>query len=204
MVLRQLAVRDAYEVTPVQHGDDRGVFLEWFKASTFVAEVGRPLVLRQANTSVSRRGSLRGIHFAELPPSQAKYVTCLSGAVLDVAIDIRVGSQTYGQWDAVELDDHSRRAVFLSEGLGHAFVARTDGAVVSYLCSEGYAPGREHGITTFDPELAIDWGIPRDELLLSPKDAAAPTLSAARERGLLPDYARCREFYDTLGQEMPA
>lgn len=197
MKIRELAIPDAYEVTPVQHGDDRGVFLEWFKDGPFAEAVGHRLDLKQANISVSSRGTVRGIHFAEVPPGQAKYVTCVSGAVLDVAVDIRVGSPTFGRWDAVLLDDADRRAIYVGEGLGHVFMAITDGAVVSYLCSEGYNPGREHGVHPLDPALAIEWpaGV---EPLLSPKDAAAPTLAEAERAGLLPSYDDCRAFYEGL------
>lgn len=197
MKIRELAIPDAYEVTPVQHGDDRGVFLEWFKDGPFAEAVGHRLDLKQANISISSRGTVRGIHFAEVPPGQAKYVTCVSGAVLDVAVDIRVGSPTFGRWDAVLLDDADRRAIYVGEGLGHVFMAITDGAVVSYLCSEGYNPGREHGVHPLDPALAIEWpaGV---EPLLSPKDAAAPTLAEAERAGLLPSYDDCRAFYEGL------
>ena len=106
--------------------------------------VGHRLDLQQANCSVSAAGVLRGIHFADVPPGQAKYVTCVKGAVLDVAIDVRVGSPTFGTWDAVLLDDVDRRAVYLSEGLGHAFLSLEDDSTVLYLCSTGYSPGREH------------------------------------------------------------
>lgn len=197
MEIRELRIPDAYEITPKQHGDDRGVFLEWFKAERFSEQVGHRLDLAQANISVSSRGTMRGIHFADVPPGQAKYVTCPSGAVLDVVVDIRVGSPTYGQWDSVVLDDADRRAIYLAEGLGHVFMALTDGAVVTYLCSEGYNPGREHGIHPLDPALGIDW--PSDvEPLLSPKDSAAPSLQEAAEQGLLPHYSACREFYASL------
>ena len=100
---------------------------------------------------------MRGIHYADVPPSQAKYVTCVRGAVLDVIVDIRVGSPAFGRYDAVRLDDDERAAVYLSEGLGHAFVALTDDATVVYLCSEVYSPTREHGITPPDPDLGIEW-----------------------------------------------
>jgi dTDP-4-dehydrorhamnose 3,5-epimerase len=197
MDTRQLAVGGAWEFTPRQHGDDRGVFLEWFKDEAFQKALGHPLDLRQANCSVSRRGTLRGIHFADVPPSQAKYVTCLSGAVLDVVVDIRVGSPTFARWDAVRLDDTDRRAVYVAEGLGHAFLALTDGATVAYLCSEPYAPGREHGVNPLDPEIGIEW--PGDvEPLLSSKDAAAPSLREAQERGLLPTYDACTAYYAEL------
>jgi dTDP-4-dehydrorhamnose 3,5-epimerase len=197
MEVRELAVGDAYEITPRQHGDDRGVFLEWFKRDAFVASVGHPLRLEQANCSVSTRGTLRGIHFAQVPPSQAKYVTCVRGAGLDVVVDIRVGSPTYGAWDAVRLDEIDRRAVYVAEGLGHAFLALSDDATLLYLCSAGYQPDREHGIDPLDPAIGIEW--PAEvEPLLSPKDRAAPTLAQAAEQGLLPSYDECRRYYADL------
>jgi dTDP-4-dehydrorhamnose 3,5-epimerase len=140
---------------------------------------------------------LRGVHFAAVPPSQAKYVYCPKGAVLDVVVDIRVGSPTFGEWDAVQLDDVDRRAVYVSEGLGHAFVSLADGSAVTYLCSTGYNPAREFGIQPLDPELELPW--PADVTpILSEKDASAPTLRAAAEQGLLPTYADCLEFYATM------
>jgi len=193
MQFRELKVPGAWEFTPKQLGDDRGVFLEWFRDPTFTEATGRTLDLQQANCSVSAAGVLRGVHFADVPPGQAKYVTCVRGAVLDVAVDLRVGSPTFGVWDAVLLDDVDRRAVFLSEGLGHAFLSLEDDSTVVYLCSTGYAPGREHGIDPLDPEVGIDWPTAgRDgaefEFRLSDKDAAAPSLAAALESGLLPRF----------------
>lgn len=192
MQLRELAVPGAWEVTPKQFGDPRGVFLEWFKAEAFAEAVGHPLDLQQANCSVSAAGVLRGIHFADVPPGQAKYVTCLKGAVLDVVVDIRVGSPTFGTWDSVLLDDVDRRAIYLGEGLGHAFLSLEDGSTVAYLCSTGYSPGREHGVHPLDPAVGVRWpttardGSPL-EVQLSDKDRDAPTLAEAREQGLLPD-----------------
>ncbi len=197
MKFRELAVRDAFEVTPSVHTDARGVFLEWFKSDAFIEAVGHPLSLAQANCSVSRRGTLRGIHFADVPPSQAKYVSCLHGTVLDVVVDVREGSPSFGQWDSAVLDDRERRGLYVAEGLGHAFFALTDDATVAYLCSAPYVPEREHAVHPFDSELAIAW--PSDiEPLLSTKDAQAPTLSQAREQGLLPSYETCRAFYAEL------
>jgi dTDP-4-dehydrorhamnose 3,5-epimerase len=195
--IRELAVPDAYEVVPVQHGDDRGVFVEWFRDDLFTDAVGHRLDLRQANMSVSAKGTVRGIHFADVPPSQAKYVTCPAGAVLDVVVDIRVGSPTFGRWDSVLLDASDRRAVYVGEGLGHVFMALTEGAVISYLCSAGYTPSREHGVHPLDPAIGIEW--PADvEPLLSPKDLAAPTLAEAAAAGLLPSYDACQAFYAEL------
>jgi dTDP-4-dehydrorhamnose 3,5-epimerase len=197
MQVRELKVPDAYEFTPTQHGDDRGVFLEWFRADDFAGALGHPLRLAQANTSVSARGVVRGIHFAEVPPSQAKYVTCPAGRVLDVVVDVRIGSPTFGAWDSVVLDEVDRRAVYLAEGLGHVFMALEDRSVVTYLCSEGYNPGREHGIHPLDGEIGIEWptGV---EPVLSPKDAVAPGLREAESAGLLPTYDACRAYYDQL------
>ena len=198
MQLRELSIPDAWEITPVQRADDRGVFLEWYRFDLLAEVVGHPLDLRQANTSVSKRGVVRGIHFADVPPSQAKYVTVAHGAVLDFVVDIRVGSPTFGQWDSVLLDDVERRAVYLSEGLGHAFVALTDDAVVSYLVSDTYSPGREHGVSPLDPDIALRWPEEAGELLLSPKDTEAPSLADAAAAGLLPTWDACRAYYDSL------
>src|SRR5665647_216952 len=169
MDYRELSIEGAWEITPQRHGDQRGMFLEWYKESSFVETLGHSFDLAQANLSVSAAGVLRGIHFADVPPGQAKYVTCAKGAVLDVAVDIRVGSPTFGQWDAVLLDDVDRRAIYLPEGLGHAFLALEDGSTVMYLCSTGYTPGAEHGIHPRDPEIGIEWPtVARDGRPLDP------------------------------------
>jgi dTDP-4-dehydrorhamnose 3,5-epimerase len=161
------------------------------------------LDLRQANCSVSKAGVVRGIHFATVPPGQAKYVTCLFGAVLDAVVDIRMGSPTFGRWEPVLLDGVDRRAVYVAEGLGHVFMALSEGAAVSYLCSDVYAPAREFGIHPLDPEIGIEWPT---ELapVLSPKDDAAPSLAEARRAGLLPDYGACCARYDDLRSESKA
>jgi dTDP-4-dehydrorhamnose 3,5-epimerase len=195
--IRELAVRDAWEITPRQHGDDRGVFLEWFTDESFRRTTGHAFTVAQANCSVSHRGVLRGIHWSDVPPGQAKYVTCTRGAVLDVAVDLRVGSPTFGAWDAVRLDTVDRRAIYLGEGLGHAFLSLEDDSTVSYLCSTPYSPGREHEINPLDPAIGIVW--PNDvPPLLSAKDAAAPTLAEAQERGLLPTWDETRAYIATL------
>lgn len=198
MQIRELGIHGAFEVTPVQHADDRGVFFEWYRFDKLADALGHPLDLRQGNTSVSRRGVVRGIHFADVPRGQAKYVTCTSGAVLDFIIDIRVGSPTFGEWASVRLDEVDRKAAYLAEGLGHAFVALTDDATVSYLVSDTYNPGAEHGITPLDPQVGLEFPPEAGDPLLSPKDTAAPTLAEAAERGLLPTWEACLAWYDTL------
>jgi dTDP-4-dehydrorhamnose 3,5-epimerase len=196
--IRELAIPDAYEITPKQHADDRGLFLEWYRFDRLEETVGHSLNLRQGNTSVSKRGSVRGIHFADIPPSQAKYVTAPFGAVLDFVVDIRVGSPTFGQWDSVLLDDVDRRAIYVAEGLGHCFVALTENATVSYLVSDVYNPTAEHGINPLDGDIALVFPVEADALLLSPKDTDAPGLNEAAASGLLPTWETARAFYATL------
>lgn len=197
MQIRELAVPDAYELTPVQRADDRGVFLEWYRFDEIQEAVGHPLDLRQANMSVSKRGVVRGVHFADVPRGQAKHVKAVSGAVLDFVVDIRVGSPTFGQWDSVRLDTETHKAVYISEGLGHCFVALTDDAAVTYLVSDTYNPSGEHGITPLDPELGLVFPEEAGEALLSPKDLEAPTLAEAAAAGLLPTWSDMRAFHDS-------
>ena len=201
--MEPLGIDGTWTYTPRIHPDERGSFLEWFRASDLAAGLGYPIDIAQANCSVSRRGVLRGIHFADVPPGQAKYVSCVRGAILDVVVDVRVGSPTFGRWQGIRLDDEDRRAVLLAEGLGHAFMALTEDATVLYLCSTPYAPGREHGVHPLDPALGIAWP-PDLEPVLSGKDAAAPTLAEARVAGILPDYGTCAAYAsqrrDQVGQ----
>jgi dTDP-4-dehydrorhamnose 3,5-epimerase len=196
--IRELSIPDSYEVTPVLRGDDRGVFLEWYRFDVLENAIGHSLDLRQANTSVSRKGVVRGIHFADLPPGQAKYVTVMHGAVLDFVIDIRVGSPTYGQWDSVRLDAVERKAVYLAEGLGHAFVSLTDEATVTYLVSDTYNPRSEHGIDPLDAQIGLVFPDEAGAPVLSPKDTDAPTLAEAAVAGLLPSWNAARAHYDSL------
>jgi len=193
MQIRQLDIAGAWEITPQLHADARGLFFEWLTDRGFTSFAGHRLDVRQANCSVSAAGVLRGLHFAQLPPSQAKYVTCLSGSVFDVVVDIRVGSPTFGHWDSVLLDDRDHRSVYLSESLAHGFVALQDNSTVMYLCSAEYNPQREHTIAATDPALAIDWPT-KHKLVLSDRDAAAPTLEELRAADLLPSWDETRTF----------
>lgn len=197
MQVTELAIAGAWLFTPEIHGDDRGSFREAFTATSFLKNIGHTFDLRQMNVSVSSAGTIRGIHYADVPPSQAKYVQCLHGAIVDVVVDIRVGSPTFGRSEAVELDAQSGKALYIAEGLGHAFCALTDGATVGYLCSEPYAPQREHGIHPLDEELALPWpkDVPR---LLSGKDDRAPTFAEAQATGLLPTWESCQDLYRSL------
>jgi dTDP-4-dehydrorhamnose 3,5-epimerase len=191
-----LAIEGAWEVVPAQHGDSRGLFLEWYRFDRLAEVVGHPLRLAQANMSVSARGAVRGIHFADVPPGQAKYVTCVRGAVLDVVVDLRVGSPTFGRWEGIRLDDVDRRAVYIAEGIGHGFCALSDGATLTYLCSQNYAPDREHSVHPLDAALGIEWGA--NGPIVSDRDGAAPTLAEALASDLLPGYAACLAWTRSL------
>ena len=198
MDVRPLSIAGAFVVTPRQFTDDRGVFLESFRGDHLAEHLGHRPDIVQTNVSVSSRGTVRGIHFADVPPGQGKYVTALTGALVDYVVDIRVGSPTFGQWEAVHLDTIDRRAVWLSEGLGHAFCALEDDTTAMYLCSAPYTPSGEHGIHPLDPAVGLE--LPEGvEPLLSPKDAAAPTLEEARVSGLLPTFEATTAWAASLG-----
>lgn len=176
---------------PRIHPDDRGTFHEWFKATEFEAATGHPFDLQQANLSTSKAGVLRGLHYAEVPPGQAKFVACAAGRILDVVVDVRRGSETFGKHATFELSAENRHGVYLPVGFAHGFLALEDATVV-YLTTSEYQPGVEHGIDPFDAELGIDW--PAMDHQLSAKDRDAVALSHA----VLPDYEQCRAFETEL------
>ena len=186
VLINPLAIPGAFEVVTSPHRDTRGEFVEWFKAPAFADATGMEFTLAQANLSTSSQGTVRGIHYADVPPGQAKYVTCPVGRILDFVVDIRVGSPSFGQWVSVELSGENRNAVFVSEGLGHMFLSLEDNTVVTYLVSDIFKPDREHAINPLDPVLGIDFPMPAPNLKISDKDLAAPGLIEARDQGLLP------------------
>ena len=168
---------------PRVFGDDRGSFFESFNLDR-LAEHGLALRFVQGNVSLSQRGVLRGLHY-QWPNPQGKYVSVVEGEVWDVAVDIRQGSPTFGQWAAVVLSAENRRHFWIPEGFAHGFVALSERAVFTYLCTATYDAAADANIRWDDPQLAIDW--PVTDPLLSPKDAAAPLLSAI-EPARLPVY----------------
>jgi dTDP-4-dehydrorhamnose 3,5-epimerase len=199
MQIEPLSIAGAHVITPRQFPDERGVFLESFRGDRLAEHLGHRPDIVQTNVSVSARGTVRGIHFADVPPGQGKYVTVLHGSLVDYVVDIRVGSPTFGQWEAVTLDAVDRRAVYLSEGLGHAFCALEDGTTAMYLCTATYNPTAEHGIHPLDPEVGLVLP-PGIEPLLSPKDDAAPSLADAVASGRLPTSAGCAAWAADLAQ----
>jgi dTDP-4-dehydrorhamnose 3,5-epimerase len=196
--IRELGIPDAYEITPKQFGDERGVFLESYRFDKLAEIVGHPVDLRQGNISVSQKGVARGIHYADVPRGQAKYVTVAHGAVIDYIVDIRLGSPTFGKWESVLLDDVDRRAVYLAEGLGHAFLSLADNSTVNYLTTDVYNKPREHGVSLFDPQLELVFPAEVGEPILSPADAEAPTLAEAEASGALPRWDDLRSYYAEL------
>jgi dTDP-4-dehydrorhamnose 3,5-epimerase len=195
--MEALSIEGAWVYTPKIFPDNRGLFNEWYRIGEFAADLGYPLDLRQVNCSVSKRGVVRGIHFTEVPPGQAKYVFCPSGALVDVIVDLRVGSPTFLRWEAVRLDEDDRRAVFLEHGLGHAIAAVSPQATAVYLCTSSYAPATDHDIHPLDPDIGIEWPL-GNEMILSPKDDEAPSLAELSDKGVLPTYADCVRAADEM------
>ena len=195
--ITEMAVADAYRITPERHLDRRGYFSEAFRSDALSEVIGFPFVVGQANYSGSRRNTVRGIHGTTVPPGQAKLVTCVRGAVLDVVVDLRVGSPTFGAYDVTRQDQDSGISVYLADGLGHAFLALTDDACMNYLCSENYVPGTMIEINPLDPDIGIPWGL-TEAPIMSDKDAGAPGLAAAAASGRLPTYEDCLKHYAAL------
>jgi len=176
MSVEHLGILGAWTFTPRQFSDDRGTFFEWFQDSTFKEAAGDSFNLAQANCSVSNRGVLRGIHFADVPPGQRKYVICLAGSALDVLVDLRIGSPTFGESVSIKLDENERKVVSIPNGVGHAFMALEDKTTIVYLCDQRYNPALEHEIYPLDPDIGIEW--PSNIVpILSEKDASAPKLA---------------------------
>ena len=196
MKAHPLKISGSWKIEFQKFDDNRGFFYESFKEEDFKNQIGRNLNIKQTNTSSSSKGSVRGIHYALVPPSQAKLVQCQRGSIKDYVIDIRVGSPTFGQFEEIELNENSARAVFIEEGLAHAFVALENQTVVTYFVTEKYNPEREKGINPFDKTLNVKW--PEIELIISEKDKQAISLEEAKNQGLLPTLDECKKFIKSL------
>ena len=164
--------------------DARGYFFESFSQKEFDEKV-MPIRFVQDNESMSSYGVMRGLHYQKMPYTQSKLVRCVKGAVLDVAVDIRHGSPTFGQHVAVELTEDNHRQFFVPRGFAHGFVVLTDEVIFQYKCDNFYAPQHEGAIAWDDPDLGIDWKVPADEIILSAKDTNHPRL---KDAGWLFDY----------------
>ena len=196
MKAHPLKISGSWKIEFQKFDDNRGFFYESFKEEDFKNQIGRSLNIKQTNTSSSSKGSVRGIHYALVPPSQAKLVQCQRGSIKDYVIDIRVGSPTFGQFEEIELNENLASAVFIEEGLAHAFVALENQTVVTYFVTEKYNPEREKGINPFDKTLNVKW--PDVDLILSEKDKQAISLEEAKNQGLLPTFDDCKKFIKSL------
>jgi dTDP-4-dehydrorhamnose 3,5-epimerase len=174
VIVNQLMFDGVVEIIPDVHADNRGEFLEAFNGQALLNSAGLNFEVAQTNLSISKLGTVRGIHFADVPPGQAKYVQCVSGKVWDVIVDLRLDSSTFGKWISVLLDSDKHNAVHIPEGFGHGFQALTDEAKLLYQCSTVYNPEAEHEVNPFDATLAITW--PISTTFVSEKDKNAPTL----------------------------
>ena len=168
-------IEGLYIIEPKVFKDARGYFFESFSQRDFdeqiaIPLIGKPLIFVQDNESMSSYGVMRGLHFQRPPFTQSKIVRCVKGAVLDVAVDIRKGSSTYGQHVAVELTADNHRQFFISRGFAHGFAVLSETAVFQYKCDEFYHPEADDGISIQDESLGIDWNIPTEKALLSEKD----------------------------------
>ena len=185
MIIESTFIPGVKIIQPTKHEDDRGMFFEWFRSDLLKSHTGTSFDLAQANCSISKKDVIRGIHFAGSPPGQAKYVTCISGAIRDVVVDLRIGSPTFGKSDTFELSAENRKAIFIPSGIGHGFISLKDESIAVYLCDQKFNPDNEFAIHPLDSDLNLDWPVNVNPIL-SPKDAAAPSFNEVQE--LLPKF----------------
>lgn len=183
-MFEELAIKGAWLIRNIKYPDERGSFHEWFRENEITLRTGQNFVVAQGNISTSKAGVVRGIHYSLAPMGQSKLVTCISGKVWDVIVDLRQDSPTFKHWIGVDLNSETGDAVYLSGGLGHGFIALKDNSILCYLVSTTYSPKNEYEINPFDLELAIDW--PQFNYLLSDKDKNAPLLSQLIVENKLP------------------
>lgn len=209
------SIDGVFTFDPVIHGDSRGSFHEWYRLDAFAEATGYPFFPEQANMSVSAAGVVRGLHFADVStapdghPGQAKLVTCPVGHILDIAVDLRRGSDTFGQVEVFELDSKTRRVVYLPNGIGHGFVSLADDSVLTYLTSTGYNPEAEHAVSIQDPSLGIDLGkllakgnLTEKDMILSERDQKAPTIEQFEAQGHeLPSLYDCQDLENAARDE---
>jgi dTDP-4-dehydrorhamnose 3,5-epimerase len=188
MSLQELSIAGAYVATHRVFPDERGLFREWFKAEE-VASIDKDFSVQQANYSKSNQWVIRGIHYSLAPQGQAKVVTCASGTIVDVLVDLRIGSPSYLKIEYVELSEDSGKVIYIPSGVGHGFIVASETAAVVYLTSSGYAPEYEKAICPTDRELGVNWPLPVGEAgIISKADTEAPTLAQAKDSGALPNF----------------
>jgi dTDP-4-dehydrorhamnose 3,5-epimerase len=187
--LTPLGIKGAWLAESKVWNDDRGFFREWFKESEVLSTTGINFLVKQANFSVSQKGAIRGIHYSLTPHEQAKWITCVSGAIVDVIVDIRPESSTFKEVEYVDLKPGDGKSVLISHGLGHGFISIENGSGVSYLLNAPYNPDLELGINPFDQDLGINWekfSLDPSFYVVSESDQSAPSLKELLDTGRLP------------------
>ena len=195
MKLRPLKIDGAWVAESPVWSDNRGFFREWYKRDAILEATGIDFSVAQANFSLSNQGVVRGIHYSLAPNGQAKWVTCVSGAIKDVIVDLRTDSPTFKQVEYVSLEEGDGKAVLIGPGLGHGFFSKKDNSGVAYLLNSAYEPSLEFDISPTDPDLMISWsgGLNKDFIpVTSSKDSLAPTLRVREEQGKLPQQSNLR------------
>ncbi|WP_336053786.1 dTDP-4-dehydrorhamnose 3,5-epimerase family protein [Streptomyces sp. CA2R101] len=187
----ELDVPGSFLFSPHHHRDERGSFHESIRFGELATVVGRPFVPEQVNFSVSRRNTLRGVHSVTVPPGQAKFVTCVRGAVRDIVVDLRIGSPTYGTHAVSHVGADSGNSLYIPEGVGHGFLTLAEDTCVCYVLSSSHVPGTQVDIDPFDPDLALPWNC-TEPPLMSTKDRSAPTAAEAAAAGLLAHWQDVR------------
>jgi dTDP-4-dehydrorhamnose 3,5-epimerase len=181
MKFTRTAIEDVVIVEPKVHGDERGYFVETFRADKLEAFLGYKIDFCQDNESKSSKGVLRGLHYQLAPAAQTKLVRVIKGRVLDVAVDIRQGSPTFGKHVAVELSGENKKQLLIPRGFAHGFLVLEDDTIFAYKVDNYYSPQNDRGILFNDPTLGIDWKLPIDEIKLSEKDKVQPKLAEVDE-----------------------
>jgi dTDP-4-dehydrorhamnose 3,5-epimerase len=179
MQFTRTKIKDVVIIDPVVHGDERGYFVETFRQDKLEDFLGFKVNFCQDNESKSSKGVLRGLHYQLSPAAQTKLVRVIKGRVLDVAVDIRKGSQTFGKYVAVELSEENKRQLFVPRGFAHGFVVLEDDTVFAYKVDNYYSPENDRGIAFDDPDIGIVWPLEASALKLSPKDTVQPALNEA-------------------------
>lgn len=195
MQSEKLGIAGALLLSPPTFKDSRGSFSQSFQHSDVLETLGLDFKPVQVNTSISGKGVLRGIHYAESVPGQAKYLSVAHGSILDFIVDLRVDSPTFEKWVSVNIHAEMNKALFIDSGLGHAFVSLKENTVVTYLVDQEFNPSKEHSINPFDPRLNLEFPIDKNGLILSEKDLQAPLLEEQISRGNLTDFSASR-FYE--------
>lgn len=174
MKIDSAGIEGAWVIQNETHIDERGSFQEWFQNKRFQNKTGIDFRPKQANSSISAKGVVRGIHYSTSPEGQAKLVTCMTGEILDVIFDLRIDSKTFGQFVSIPMRAQDGKSIYIPDGMGHAFISLQDNTNVVYLLSSTYDPLTEHTVNPFDTTLDFKW--PMEKIILSERDSLAPSL----------------------------